>query len=81
MQKGQLEFSELEWFADIGLFGDQVPGEALGPAEVPQLPTSQISNTASYKATKFNMIGNGHKKPRIEIPIEDEEYFTVPDLG
>ncbi|GFY81404.1 B-box zinc finger family protein [Actinidia rufa] len=77
-KKEQLEFGELEWFTDIGLFGEQVPQEGLAPAEVPQLPVSHFSNATSYRQTKFNM---PNKKPRIEISDEDDEYFTVPDLG
>ncbi|KAA8527280.1 hypothetical protein F0562_034623 [Nyssa sinensis] len=77
-KKEQLEFGELEWFTDIGLFGEQVPREALAAAEVPQLPIPQSSNTTTYRPTKFNM---PNKKPRIEISEEEEECFTVPDLG
>lgn len=77
-KKEQLEFGELEWFTDIGLFGEQVPREALALAEVPQLPVPQLSNATSYRPTKLNM---PYKKPRIEITDEDDEYFTVPDLG
>ncbi|XP_059654621.1 B-box zinc finger protein 24 [Cornus florida] len=77
-KKEQLEFGELEWFTDMGLFGEQVPQKALAAAEVPQLPISQSSNATSYRPTKFSM---PNKKPRIEIPDDDDEYFTVPDLG
>ncbi|CAI9777043.1 unnamed protein product [Fraxinus pennsylvanica] len=77
-KKDQLEFGELEWFSDIGLFGEQLSSEALA-AEVPQLPVSQPSNSASYRPAKFYM---PHKKSRIEILDDNEEgYFTVPDLG
>ncbi|KAL0349334.1 UNVERIFIED_CONTAM: hypothetical protein Sangu_1161200 [Sesamum angustifolium] len=77
--KEQLEFNELEWLTDINLFGEQVPQEALAAAEVPQLPVSPPSNTTSYRPPKFY---TAHKKPRIEVPDDDdEEYFTVPDLG
>ncbi|CAK9168179.1 unnamed protein product [Ilex paraguariensis] len=77
-KKEQLEFGELEWLTDIGLFGEQVAQEALAAAEVPQLPASQSSNVTSYRPNKSYM---PHKKPRIEIPEEDDEQFTVPDLG
>ncbi|XP_022864383.1 B-box zinc finger protein 24-like [Olea europaea var. sylvestris] len=77
-KKDQLEFGELEWFSDIGLFGEQLSPKALA-AEVPQLPVSQPSNLGSYRPAKFYM---PHKKPRIEILDDNEEgYFTVPDLG
>ncbi|XP_058181484.1 B-box zinc finger protein 24-like [Rhododendron vialii] len=79
MQKEQVGFGELDWFADIGLFGEQVPHKALAPAEVPQLPAPQSSNYASYRPPKSNM---PYKKPRIEISNDDtDDYFTVPDLG
>lgn len=76
-QKEHIEFNELEWLSDISLFGEQVP-EALAAAEVPQLPTSQPSHMISFRAAKSYA---PHKKPRIEIPDDDEEFFTVPDLG
>ncbi|KAK9138772.1 hypothetical protein Sjap_009366 [Stephania japonica] len=77
-KKEPIGFGELEWFTDIGLFGDQVPQEALAAAEVPQLPVLQPSNAATlYRPVKSNP---PLKKPRIEIS-DDEEYFTVPDLG
>ncbi|KAK6914543.1 B-box-type zinc finger [Dillenia turbinata] len=76
-KKEQLELGEFDWFNDDGIFSDQVPQEALAAAEVPQLPVQQSSNATSYRHMKFNM---PHKKPRIEI-LDEEEYFTVPDLG
>ncbi|XP_071689523.1 B-box zinc finger protein 24-like [Rutidosis leptorrhynchoides] len=71
-KKEQLEFGELEWLSDYGVFGDEA-------AEVPQLPAS--INNASYKQTKF--YAPQIKKPRYEIPHyeDDDEHFTVPDLG
>ncbi|XP_004309809.1 PREDICTED: B-box zinc finger protein 24 [Fragaria vesca subsp. vesca] len=77
-KKESLEFGELEWMADMGLFGEQFPQEALAAAEVPQLPVSQSSNYTSYRPPKSN---SPYKKPRIEIPDDDDEHFTVPDLG
>lgn len=75
-KKEQLEFGELEWLTDYGVFGDEA-------AEVPQLPASQpINNTASYRQNKSYVPHN--KKPRYEIMCNDEdddEHFTVPDLG
>lgn len=78
LQKEQSELGELEWLADIDLFGDQLPQEALSAAEVPQLPIPQSSNTNLYRPTKYSV---PLKKPRIETPDEDDEFFTVPDLG
>lgn len=69
---------EFEWLADMGLFSEQIPQEALAAAEVPQLPTPQSSNFTSGRPTKFNM---PYKKPRIEFTNDDDEHFTVPDLG
>nr|POE80718.1 b-box zinc finger protein 25 [Quercus suber] len=77
-KKEPLELGELEWIADMGLFADQFPQEALAAAEVPQLPMSQPSNFTSYRPVKSNM---PYKKPRIEFPEDDDEHFTVPDLG
>ncbi|XP_058102442.1 B-box zinc finger protein 24-like [Magnolia sinica] len=78
-KRESIGFGELEWIGDIGLFDEQVPQsqEAMTAAEVPQLPISTASNATLYRPTKSIM---AHKKPRIEIS-EDEEYFTVPDLG
>ncbi|KAL6528046.1 hypothetical protein OROHE_014996 [Orobanche hederae] len=78
-KKEQLEFNELEWLTDINLFGGQVSEEALAAAEVPQLPLSQHHNMNAYRAPKFY---TAYKKHRIESRDEDdEEFFTVPDLG
>lgn len=62
----------------MGLFGEQLPQEALTAAEVPQITAPSSVNVSSYRPTKSNM---PNKKPRIEICDEDEEYFIVPDLG
>lgn len=70
-KKELLELSEFEWLGGIDLFGEQTA------AEVPQLSIPQSSNTNICRPTKYHM---PYKKPRIEIPDEDE-YFTVPDLG
>lgn len=80
-KKGQLELGEFEWWSD-GLFGDQIPHEALTAAEVPQLPMSVVpsSHTIQYRPTKTSM---PNKKARIEITRDDDddEYSIVPDLG
>jgi len=82
-QKESLQFGELEWLTDVGIFGEQFTQEALAAAEVPQLPvTNNSSSVASYRTSKSYM---SHKKPRIEVlnddDDDDDEYFTVPDLG
>ena len=48
LQKQSLEFGELEWLADAGLFSEQFPHEALVAAEVPQLPVPHTSSVASH---------------------------------
>ncbi|OAY51934.1 B-box zinc finger protein 24 [Manihot esculenta] len=73
-KKEQLEFGEFQWLADVGLFGE----EALAAAEVPELTVPPSVNVSSCRPTKSNM---PNKKPRIRICDEDDEYFTVPDLG
>ncbi|KAH0660768.1 uncharacterized protein [Solanum tuberosum] len=70
-KKDLLELGEFEWLGGIDLFGEQTA------AEVPELSVPQSSNTNIYRTTKYQM---PYKKPRFEIPDEDE-YFTVPDLG
>ncbi|KAF2300240.1 hypothetical protein GH714_010937 [Hevea brasiliensis] len=76
--KEHLEFGEFQWLADVGLFSEQLPQEAPAAAEVPQLTVPPSVNVTSYRASKSNM---PNKKPRIEVCNEDEEFFTVPDLG
>lgn len=61
----------------MGLFGEQVPQEALAAAEVPELPTSYSGNAIACRPTKSS---TSYKKPRLEM-VDDEEFFTVPDLG
>uniref|UniRef100_A0A7N0TUT0 B box-type domain-containing protein n=1 Tax=Kalanchoe fedtschenkoi TaxID=63787 RepID=A0A7N0TUT0_KALFE len=73
-KKEQLEFGEFEWLTDMGIFGEQF-GQEMAAAEVPQLP---VPSTASYRSNKSSM---ALKKPRIERVQDEEEYFTVPDLG
>ncbi|XP_031094694.1 B-box zinc finger protein 24-like [Ipomoea triloba] len=68
-KKEQLELGELEWLKDIGLFGEH---------EVPELSVApQPSHASMNKSAKFYM---PHKKARIDVP-DDDEFFTVPDLG
>ncbi|GMH19769.1 hypothetical protein Nepgr_021610 [Nepenthes gracilis] len=73
-KKGALELGELDWWTDTGLFGH----EALAAAEVPQLPMLQPSSGIQCRPNKASL---PHKKPRIEIPDDNDEYFIVPDLG
>ncbi|XLT10435.1 hypothetical protein HN51_056228, partial [Arachis hypogaea] len=76
------EFGELEWLADVGIFGEQFPLETLAAVEVPQLPMSHTSTLAPYTFKATNKSYMSSKKPRIEVVGEiDDEHFTVPDLG
>ncbi|TKY48325.1 B-box zinc finger protein 24 [Spatholobus suberectus] len=82
-KKESLQFGELEWLTDVGIFGEQFTQEALAAAEVPQLPVTHSGNSvASYRTSKSYI---SPKKPRIEVlhdhDYDDDEYFTVPDLG
>ncbi|KAG9447047.1 hypothetical protein H6P81_013175 [Aristolochia fimbriata] len=69
----------LEWLNDFGLFDEQVPRapETLAAAEVPQLHASTANFSPYYRPAKSHF---SPKKPRFEVS-DDEEYFTVPDLG
>ncbi|KAI4370398.1 hypothetical protein MLD38_018753 [Melastoma candidum] len=81
-KKEQIEFGELDWLADMGIFTDQLPQEALAPTEVPQLPASQhLNNHTSSRIT--SKLGVTTKKPRIELLVDEDEaeHLTVPDLG
>ncbi|GAB4825449.1 hypothetical protein Ancab_008322 [Ancistrocladus abbreviatus] len=77
-KKGALQFRELDWWADMNLSGERSPHEALAAAEVPQLPVSQPSNTIQCRSSKASL---AYKRPRIEVPDDDQEFFAVPDLG
>ncbi|CAK8535987.1 unnamed protein product [Lathyrus sativus] len=81
-KKEPMQFGEMEWFTEEGLFGEEFNQEAISAAEVPQLPVTHhaTNNYSSHRNSKSN------KKPRIELirdyDYDDEdEYFTVPDLG
>ncbi|OEL25152.1 B-box zinc finger protein 24 [Dichanthelium oligosanthes] len=73
-----LGFKELEWFADIDLFHGHTPAKAT-TAEVPELfATPQPASNAGF--CKSNGARQS-KKPRVELPDDEEDYFIVPDLG
>lgn len=78
LQKEQLEFGEFEWLTDMSMFGDQFGQETLAAAEVPELPVSHPNSTSTFRTNKSSM---SFKKPRIERFEDEDEYFTVPDLG
>ncbi|CAN6235475.1 unnamed protein product [Urochloa humidicola] len=76
-----LGFKELEWFADIDLFHGHGPAKTATTAEVPELFASPqpASNAGFYRAS-----GGGarqSKKPRVELPDDEDDFFIVPDLG
>uniref|UniRef100_A0A0D3FXE7 B box-type domain-containing protein n=1 Tax=Oryza barthii TaxID=65489 RepID=A0A0D3FXE7_9ORYZ len=73
-------FKDLEWLDDIDLFHVQSPAKGGSTAaEVPELFASPqpASNMGLYKASGARQ----SKKPRVEIPDDDEDFFIVPDLG
>lgn len=84
-------FGELDWFTDIGLFQEELgPKTTMQAAEVPEMPSPQTSNAAYFRNSN-NKYSNGmmsynnksmqyNKRPRVEVS-DEEEYFTVPDLG
>ncbi|KAL0697358.1 hypothetical protein Bca4012_053480 [Brassica carinata] len=79
-KKGQLDLGELEWFSDMGFFGDQINQESLPAAEVPELSVSHLGHVHSYRSTMKSNVS--YKKPRLEFRDDDEEeHFIVPDLG
>ena len=74
-------FGELDWFADIGLFHDQPHKRSFEAIEVPDFFTnSPPDDAAFYKPAKASL-SVPLKKSRVEISDDDEEFFTVPDLG
>ncbi|CAM8887304.1 hypothetical protein QQ045_026185 [Rhodiola kirilowii] len=77
-KKEQLEFGEFEWLTDMSMFGEQFGQETMAAAEVPELRVSHPNSNATYRSNKSNMV---FKKPRIELVEDEDEYFTVPDLG
>ncbi|WVZ86235.1 hypothetical protein U9M48_033050 [Paspalum notatum var. saurae] len=74
-----LGFKELEWFADIDDLFHGPAAAKTTTAEVPELFASPqpASNAGFYKANGARQ----SKKPRVEVPDDDEDYFIVPDLG
>ncbi|ERN20360.1 hypothetical protein AMTRI_Chr06g177810 [Amborella trichopoda] len=68
-------FGGLDWMEDIGLFNEDVPHESFGAAQVPEI--SNFNNARPPTSKSLVSL----KKPRLEIPQQEEDYFTVPDLG
>jgi hypothetical protein len=74
-----LGFTEMEWFADIDLFHGHAPAKTT-TAEVPELfAAPQPASNAGffYKANGARQ----RKKPRVELPDDEDDFFIVPDLG
>ncbi|KAG0496574.1 hypothetical protein HPP92_001101 [Vanilla planifolia] len=69
-------FAELSWFSGIGLSPESERSLAAA-AEVPQILFSQPGSESFYRAHKTSM---PFKKPRMEM-LQNEDFFTVPDLG
>ncbi|XP_062222831.1 B-box zinc finger protein 24-like [Phragmites australis] len=81
-KESPLGFGELEWFADIELFKDQAPKAGTTAAEVPEMFGSHAaSDAAYYRPSKAAAGVRQSKKPRVEIPDDEEDYLIVPDLG
>nr|ACF35275.1 B-box zinc finger protein [Bambusa oldhamii] len=79
-KESPLGFTELEWFADIDLLHDHAPAKGGSTAaEVPDLFTSPqpATNAGFYKTSGARQ----NKKPRVELPDDEDDYFIVPDLG
>jgi hypothetical protein len=76
--KDNFEFGELDWIAEIGMFGDQIPQEAIVAAEVPEISLKRSNNYSLHRSSKSNL---SSKKTRFEFAVDDGDYFTVPDLG
>ncbi|MCL7040125.1 hypothetical protein MKW94_005580 [Papaver nudicaule] len=85
-KESSLDFGELDWFTDIGMYNNQVNEEtSMAAAEVPQLSISSSQPSYNMATTYKSIMKSNHymptnKKPRIEIS-DDEENFMVPDLG
>ncbi|EPS72328.1 hypothetical protein M569_02439 [Genlisea aurea] len=72
---------ELEWLSDMDLFNAaEVPQLLPPPPPPPPPPARQVkycyNNTPATSSTT-----TPHKKPRLEIPDDDDEFLIVPDLG
>ncbi|KAI0510654.1 hypothetical protein KFK09_011262 [Dendrobium nobile] len=70
-------FGELSWFTDIDFSHEGASEGSLSQAEVPEMLFKQPSSESFYRLPKPNM---PYKNARIGM-LEDEDFFTVPDLG
>ncbi|XP_042438820.1 B-box zinc finger protein 24-like [Zingiber officinale] len=76
-------FGELDPFADFGFLHAQISGGGgrHAAAQVPELPNSG-ANFAGYCRKSKGSSSIALKRPRMElVSDEDDEFFTVPDLG
>ncbi|CAL5068637.1 unnamed protein product [Urochloa decumbens] len=77
-----LGFKELEWFADIDLFHGHAPAKVTTKAEVPELfAAPQPASNAGFYKTSGAGGARLSKKPRVELPDDEDDFFIVPDLG
>lgn len=76
-KESSVAFGELSWFEDFNFSSEGASEGSLALAEVPEMLFKQPSNEAFYRLPKSNM---PYKNPRIGM-LEDEDFFTVPDLG
>ncbi|PKA55789.1 Salt tolerance protein [Apostasia shenzhenica] len=74
-QESSVGFGELSWFTDVGFSPSSE--RSFAAAEVPEMLFSRPGNLSFYRSNKSIL---PFKKPRIEM-LNDEDFFTVPDLG
>lgn len=67
-------FGQLDPFADFGLLHAQIRAAT----QVPELPNSGATFSGYCRSSKGSI---ALKRPRMEVSDEDDEFFTVPDLG
>ncbi|KAK8960892.1 Salt tolerance protein [Platanthera guangdongensis] len=69
---------ELSWFADFSFSPEGGgAGSLASAAQVPEMLRATNEEQNLYRPPKSSM---PYKKPRLEM-LEDDDFFTVPDLG
>ncbi|XP_020592965.1 B-box zinc finger protein 24-like [Phalaenopsis equestris] len=76
-KESSVGFGELPWFADISFSPEGASEGSVTLAEVPEMLFKQPSNEAFYRLPKASL---PYRNPRIGM-LEDDDFFTVPDLG
>lgn len=68
----------LSWFADFNFSPEREQAGTLAPAQVPEMLGEKKNEEENFdRPPKSNLM---YKKPRLEM-VEDDDFFTVPDLG